>query len=101
MTFDKATYWKNRNNGQRGQGELPIGEFIESVTKNFLQVGSRLISVNRATARRKAVDHKFTTKGHRSIDAAKSLAIRERVKRTEAGEKERVATKRAQAMENK
>lgn len=98
MTFDKAAYWNNRNNGKRGQGELPAGTFVESVTRNFIQIGTRLVPANRAKARRKVVDHKFTTKGHRSFEPARSAAISERVKRTEAGEKERVSIKKAEAL---
>jgi hypothetical protein len=101
MTFERETYWENRRNGKRGQGELPAANFLESATKHFMQVGTRLMAVSRAAARRKVVDHKFTTKGHRTTNPAQSAAIRERVKRTEAGEKQRVATKKAQALGNK
>lgn len=100
MTFIKEKYWENRNAGKRGQGELEKGTFTESETSNYVQVGTRLMPANRSTSRRKVVDHKFTTKGHRVTNEEESLAIRARVKRTELGEQQRIATMEANASEN-
>ncbi|MDQ0825386.1 hypothetical protein QFZ60_001559 [Arthrobacter sp. B2I5] len=100
MSLTKEAYWKNRQEGKRGQGELERAKFTESQTGHFIQLGTRLMPANRGAARRKVVDHKFTTKGIRSTNPEQSAAIRERVKRTESGEQARVAAKKAQATEN-
>lgn len=93
MAFSKAEYWENRRAGKRGQGVDAKPTGIEQDFKagsHLIQIGSRLIAVNRAVARRKVVDHRFTSKTARVKSKAEAKAIFDRVKRTESGERERI-----------
>lgn len=58
MTFNKTQYWKNRNEGKRGQGdvaapEAPADESRHAHGKHMVQAGRGFTFVNRAQARRK------------------------------------------------
>lgn len=50
--FDKVQYRKNREEGKRGQGELPKPEVKEGKSgQHMVQIGTSLQFVNRKTAR--------------------------------------------------
>lgn len=98
-------YRKNRKEGNRGQGTYVIGvdpAFKEEEEKSFAggkhigQIGKKIVQVNRKTARKVYKNHQATSKTAQTKTPETALAIVERVKRTEQGEKQRVAVKKAE-----
>lgn len=89
--LDKQEYKKRREAGLRGQGdkEKPV------VTPGKMPVHRLgLTPVNRATARKKVTDPKFTKKyPTRQKTLAELKATHERVNRKELGEKARVGAR--------
>lgn len=101
MSFDKKLYWDRRNNTVdgvkkplRGQGETEKSEITPGKPGSY-SIGMK--RVNRATYRRKSPNDPNTTKKYlrpqKTTDQL--LATQARVKRKEAGERERIAKKKA------
>lgn len=85
MAFDKALYRKRRAEGKRGQGDGPTTIHIQNP------------GPNREQRRRKSVDRNFTRRGYKNgmpLSASSAETIAARVKRKEAGERERIEKKR-------
>lgn len=84
MSFSRDEYWKNRKDGKRGQGEKLKSIFTENTL------------FSRSFMRRKARANNFATTHHEPMRTKdQTEAIRQRVKKTEAGEKQRIAKKKA------
>ncbi|WP_241473814.1 hypothetical protein [Mycolicibacterium neoaurum] len=99
MTFNKTQYWKNRAEGKRGQGVVTVPtadttdpEYLKHNAEgaHLAQTSQGIVRVNRTTARRKYVDHRLTSKTARIKSDEETRAVADRVKRKEAGERERI-----------
>lgn len=104
MSFDKEQYRENRNAGIRGQGVLPPApeptkEYIEKSAKDgshLVNIGGKILKVNRKQSRQRYIN-RHATNG-KTLPKTKEViaSIAERVFRTEKGEQERVAKKKAE-----
>ena len=86
--FNKEAYWKNRRDGKRGQGPIAL---THHTTKGPTSLKSAF--TNRFTWRLKTRDHTKTQKTARIRSKEEAAQRVARIKRTEAGEQERVAVK--------
>lgn len=95
MSFDKKLYWKNRNEGKRGQGEYTVPEPTQEYREKYMAKG--LFGKNRIQRRRE--DHLGQDKRARSKTAAISTMEQDQrrlriIRLREAGEKGRIMLKR-------
>ena len=98
MTFNKEEYRKNREQGKRGQGELPTPDPLtpEKIEKSHKEgshlsnIAGRITHVNREQSRNHYVNRHFTNGKKLPKTKEVAEAISERVKRKESGEQERL-----------
>lgn len=89
MKHDKKEYWERRGLHLRGQGAKLSAPVLVEIQPSYMLGNNR---VNRTQYRRKFADPKYTKKYHKYQKSVDELeATRQRVKRTEAGEKARVS----------
>lgn len=74
MVFDKETYWKNRKENKRGQGELVLSKLVktpEDITMGFDDDG-KMYAKTRAMRRAKKPTLNIYTKATHAIKKARN-----------------------------